>query len=106
MAFTMQQFYRLLHFLGTFIFSLLMNLRYYCKLTKRKIRGAFYENWESDIKNEVATLKSLPRHLTFIMMEKHVDLNTLARLVVWSITAGISYISIQASEGKTVYTWV
>ena len=99
-AFTMQQFYRFLHFLVTLIFSLLINFQYYFKLTRRKFRGVFYNSSEYDIKNEVATLKNLPRHLTFIVMEKDVDLCTLAKLVVWSITAGISYISIQASEGK------
>ncbi len=96
----MQQLYRFLHFLVTLIFSLLINFRYYFKLTRQKIRGVFYKSWECDIKNGVATLKNLPRHLTFIVLEKDVDLCILARLVVWSITAGISYISIQASEGK------
>ncbi|CAB3982363.1 dehydrodolichyl diphosphate synthase complex subunit NUS1 [Paramuricea clavata] len=95
----MQLFYRFLHFLVTLIFSLLISFRYYFKLTRRKIRGVFYRTSECDIKNGVATLRSLPRHLTFIVMEKDVDLCILARLVVWSITAGISYISIQTSEG-------
>ena len=98
---TMQQFYRFLHFLVTLIFSLLISLQYYFKLTKRKIRGIFYNSTEYDIINGVATLKNLPRHLTFIVMEKNIDLCILARIVVWSVTAGISYISIQASEGKT-----
>jgi hypothetical protein len=100
-AITMQQLFRFLHFLVTLIFSLLINFQYYFKLTRRKIRGVLYNSQECDIKNGVATLKNLPRHLTFIVMEKDVDLCILAKLVVWSVTAGISYISIQASEGKT-----
>ena len=96
----MQLLYRFLHFLVTLIFSLLISFRYYFKLTRRKIRGVFYTTSECDIKNGVATLRSLPRHLAFIVMEKDVDLCILARLVVWSITVGISYISIQTSEGK------
>ena len=96
----MQQLYRFLYALVTLIFSLIVNFRYYFKLTKRKIRGVIYRNPECDIKNEVATLRNLPRHLTFIVMEKDADLCILARLVVWSLTAGISYISVQASECK------
>ena len=98
----MRHLYQFLYFLVTLIFSLLINVRYYFKLTRRKIDGVLYKSMEHDIKTAVGTLTNLPRHLTFIVLEKDVDLCILARLVVWSITAGISYISVQAIEGKTL----
>ncbi|XP_028413828.1 dehydrodolichyl diphosphate synthase complex subunit Nus1-like [Dendronephthya gigantea] len=94
----MRQIYRLLHFLVTLIFSFLINFRYYFKLTRRKVRGVFYTTPESDITNGVATLGNLPRHLTFILTEKDLDLCILGKLVVWAMKAGITYISVQATE--------
>lgn len=92
--------YKLLHHLLTLIFSLFVFIPYYFKLTRRKIRGIFYEPTENDIKRDIATLRFLPRHISFLLLEPEIDFNILARIVVWSVAAGISYLSVYDPEGK------
>lgn len=97
----MQRLYKILHFFVTLFFTVLLNSRYYINLTKRKIHWAFSdENAESKILTEVATLTSLPRHLTLILLESNVDLTILAKIIVWSFTIGISYVSVYSTDGK------
>ncbi|XP_046847467.1 dehydrodolichyl diphosphate synthase complex subunit Nus1-like isoform X2 [Xenia sp. Carnegie-2017] len=95
----MQRLYKILHFFVTLFFTVLLNSRYYINLTKRKIHWAFSdENAESKILTEVATLTSLPRHLTLILLESNVDLTILAKIIVWSFTIGISYVSVYSTD--------
>lgn len=91
--------YKFLHYILSLVFSLLLVIPYYFKLTRRRIRSIFYQPKEDDIKRDMASLKNLPRHLSFLLLEPEIDFNILASIVVWSVAAGISYLSVYDPDG-------
>lgn len=96
----MKHLYGFLHSLLSLIFSLLVYISYYFKLTKRKLGDIFNDQpTENDIKKDIATLRNLPRHISFLVLEPEINFNILARVVVWSVAAGISYLSVYDPQG-------
>jgi len=45
-------------------------------------------------------VSKLPRHIAFLLIEKDISLSHLARLVVWSVQAGIRVVSLFDSKGR------
>ena len=108
--FRMKTLHRFLHSLLTLLFSLLVYIPYYFKLTKRKLRNSIScQPTLNDIKEDISTLRSLPRHISFLVLEPDIDICILVRLVVWSVAAGISYVSVFDPKGKRldsrILTW-
>lgn len=98
----MKQLHRLLHSLLALIFSLLVFISYYFKLIKQRLGSIFYQPTEDDIKREIATLTNLPCHISFLVLEPRINFSILARIIVWSVATGISYLSVYDPEGKDV----
>lgn len=89
-------FLRLVHYaiaLGEFAFNILRFLPYYDFIFAKKQLAS---NVETDSKK----LRKLPLHVGLIIAENEFSLTDLANMVVWSVTMGISYISIYDMNGE------
>ena len=62
-------------------------------------------NKRARIHHDSKQLNKLPKHLSFIIVEKDINFVDLAQMIVWSMAMGISYISIYDREGKTIYIY-
>jgi len=47
-----------------------------------------------------AKLSKLPKHISFLLIEKDISITHLARLVLWSVQAGIRVVSLYDSKGR------
>lgn len=52
------------------------------------------------IRSDVAHLRKLPVHLGIVVLEDDLNVVDVAKIVVWAITAGISYVTIYDHKGK------
>ena len=58
------------------------------------------QNSATGIKSDAAHLKKLPVHLGIVVLEDDLNVADIAKIVVWAITAGISYVTIYDHKGK------
>jgi hypothetical protein len=89
-------FLRLIHYtiaLGEFAFGIWKSVQYLDFIFAKK-QLAF--SVEKDRKN----LRKLPLHIGFVVTENEFSMTDLANLIVWSVTLGISYISVYDMNGK------
>lgn len=89
----------LTHFVYTifeYIFDVLMNLKRYIS----------HENQEAQLNEEYATrirnLKKIPVHLTLLLGEENPSVKDLAKIILWSLTSGIKFVSIYDHKGNFI----
>lgn len=57
-------------------------------------------NSAASIRSDVAHTRKLPVHLGIVVLEDDLNVVDVAKIVVWAITAGISYVTIYDHKGK------
>lgn len=57
----------------------------------------------SEIHLHSKNLTKLPIHISFLVLEPEISFEDVAKLIVWSMAMGISYISIYDRKGKTIF---
>lgn len=70
--------------------------------TKRFFAGIFESRGKSfnEIHSWSSTLNTLPQHISFLILESEILFEDVAKLIVWSMAVGISYISIYDRRGE------
>ena len=95
-------FLRLIHYaiaLGEFAFGIYKTIPYFHHfLPQKQIAG-------TKIEADAKTLRKLPLHVGLLVVENEFSLQDLANIIIWSVTMGISYISLYDMNGKLHAVW-
>ncbi|KAK7108754.1 dehydrodolichyl diphosphate synthase complex subunit nus1-like [Littorina saxatilis] len=87
---------RLIHYviaLGEFAFGVLKYIPQYELLFAKK-------HLASKVEADAKKLRKLPLHVGFLVIENEMSYKDLANLIVWSVTMGISYVSVYDMNGE------
>lgn len=71
-----------------------------CKLIEWRLGNRCEAQILDNLQKATAKLKKMPKHLTILLGTEEPSHNDLAKLVLWSLTAGISFISFYDVQGK------
>ena len=88
-------FLRLIHYviaLGEFGFGVLKFIPQYVSQFAKKDHAA-------KIEADAKCLRKLPLHIGLVLVENDFSLRDLANIIVWSVTLGISHVSIYDANG-------
>lgn len=87
--------------LGIFVKQWILHFPYIGFAFQQKaLTGSASYGLQSQIEYDARSLQKLPHHLGFLVMENEVSFTDIANLIVWSITLGISYISVFDVNGE------
>ncbi|KAL8585802.1 hypothetical protein ACOMHN_037365 [Nucella lapillus] len=87
---------RLIHYvlaLGEFTYGIFKSLPQYKSIFAKK-------QYTSKVEADAKKLSKVPLHIGFVVVENEFSLRDLANMIIWSITMGISHISLYDMNGE------
>ncbi|XP_021363594.1 dehydrodolichyl diphosphate synthase complex subunit nus1-like [Mizuhopecten yessoensis] len=95
---------RLIHYvlsLGIFVKHWILHFPYLGFAFQQKaLAGSLSYGLQTQIEADARSFQKLPHHLGLLVLENDVSFSDIANLIVWSITLGISYISVFDINGE------